>query len=179
MIKVDSTESKVVEVATTLAKFSQVKPIVQRVVQWKIVNIQADELTSNTWGNKGLDQINKRWYSYHSITGNRLAGEILFSWRRHSCLKSPQSWKLSIEHEQNRGICISYWTIRQKRPERYCRYGQLIHQPLTWAGTKIVYSYNFKLWKLIFCFVCLLGNTWKRRSKQEGNSIKSSTIRSL
>ena len=33
MIKVDSTESKVVEVAATLAKFSQVKPIVQRVVQ--------------------------------------------------------------------------------------------------------------------------------------------------
>ena len=33
MIKVDSTESKVVQVAATLAKFSQVKPIVQRVVQ--------------------------------------------------------------------------------------------------------------------------------------------------
>ena len=33
MIKVDSTESKVVEVATTLAKFSHVEPIVQRVVQ--------------------------------------------------------------------------------------------------------------------------------------------------
>ena len=33
MIKVDSTESKVVEVATTLAEFSHVEPIVQRVVQ--------------------------------------------------------------------------------------------------------------------------------------------------
>ena len=33
MIKVDSTESKVVEVAATLAKFSQVEPIVQRVIQ--------------------------------------------------------------------------------------------------------------------------------------------------
>ena len=54
MIKVDGTESKVVEVAATLAKFSQVEPIVQRVVQWKIVNIQADELTSNTEGNKEL-----------------------------------------------------------------------------------------------------------------------------
>ena len=33
MIKVDSTESKVVQVATKLAKFSQIEPIVQRVVQ--------------------------------------------------------------------------------------------------------------------------------------------------
>ena len=33
MIKVDGTESKVVEVATTLAEFSHVEPIVQRVVQ--------------------------------------------------------------------------------------------------------------------------------------------------